>query len=118
MFILCRLPGVSARAGGNIGINLGGVKYHGMDALPVMLTRDRAGGVVLLRPDAELRRLLALRQELSQREARQLLGPAGQLPRRSRSLTVITTAATLPVFGRTDHRPGRNGRPHRLARPP
>ena len=47
---------------GGIDLNLGEVKYHGARRDPDHARRDRPGRVVLLRADAELRRLLPVRQ--------------------------------------------------------
>ncbi len=67
--------------------------------------RDRAGGVLLLRSDAELRRLRPLRQELQGGEEGQLPRPAGQLP------GVLAAGGHHrgrdgPGVRRTAHRPG------------
>ena len=89
----------------NIDLNLGGVKFTGWDSVPVMMRRHRARGQLLQRPDAQLRRLLALRQDLRGGEEGQLLGPAGQL-------RVLLAADRGDDRGhaagvrRTDHRPG------------
>ena len=59
---------------------------------------DRPRGVVLLRPDAEFRRLLALRQDFRRRKTGNFLGlPINFLM--FSLLVVITAAATVPVFG-------------------
>ncbi len=74
--------------------------------------RDRAGGVLLLRPHAELRRLLPLRQGLRRGEDGQLPRAAGQLPgvlaarRRHRGRHGAGVR-------RVAHRPGRDGQPNR-----
>ena len=65
----------------NIDLNLSEVSLSGWSVVGTMLVRDRAGRLVLLRPDAQLRRLRPLRAQLRRGEARQLPRPAGQLHR-------------------------------------
>ena len=54
---------------GAIDLNLGEVRYPGFGVDPGHARRDRPGRVVLLRPDAELRRLLPLRQVVRARSS-------------------------------------------------
>ena len=100
MIVLCDLPGRKAGDLGNISLNLatkhlsfGRVRSADDDR------RHRAGGLLLLRPDAELRRLLPLRPSRSRpSSAGNFLGlPVNFLF--FSMLTVVTASATVPVFG-------------------
>ncbi|GAA3141314.1 hypothetical protein GCM10020001_075120 [Nonomuraea salmonea] len=65
----------------NISLDLSQGREPGLRRVdPGDAERDRAGGVVLLRADAELRRLLPLRPLVRRGQARQLPRPADQLP--------------------------------------
>ena len=75
-----RLPGVEA-GWANIDLNLAEVSItEAGPSLPVMLAAIALVVSLLLRADAELRRLRPLRQELRGGEEGQLPRPAGQLP--------------------------------------
>ena len=74
-----RLPGLQGRLGQHRPQPRRG-HLHRMVARAGDAGRDRAGGVVLLRADAELRRLLPVRQVVRRGQEGQLPRPAGELP--------------------------------------
>ena len=104
---------VSEAGWSNISFSLSLRSAHGLLGLdPGDARGDRAGGVVLLGPDAELRRLRPVRQELRGGEEGQLPGPAAELPlllAAHRHLRVRHG----PGVRRADHRPDPHGRADR-----
>ncbi len=93
-------------------MNLGGVKYHGMEVVPVMITAislvvSYFSGPMLNFGDFS-------RYCKSYRSVKR--GNFWGLPVNFLAfslVTVVTTAATLAGVRPTDHRSGGNGRPHR-----